>query len=112
MVVPPQHKRSFRASPAWRASRRLSPSRSKRIGRLLHLPGSSPARRTLQLRYFPRSQMPEFARLDIQLQGPVAYPLDFFYVMLDLLEHAPDLPVTSLDQRDFVPGIGCVAQQF
>ena len=56
--------------------------------------------------------MAEFARFNIQLQRAVAYPLDFFHVMLDLLEHSPDLPVTSFDQGYLVPGVGRLTQQF
>src|SRR5208282_3742579 len=56
--------------------------------------------------------MPEFPRLNVQLQRAEAHALDLFDVMSNLLEHPANLSVASFDQRDFVPRIGGLAQQF
>src|ERR1035441_6487345 len=55
--------------------------------------------------------MPKLARFDVQYQWPVSHALDFFHVMLDLLEHPANLPVASFHHRNLVPGIGGIAHQ-
>src|SRR5215469_8078174 len=57
------------------------------------------------------SELAHFAWLDVQLQRAIAHALDLFYVMSDLLKHAPDLPVLAFSQRDLVPRIGGVLRE-
>ena len=45
------------------------------------------------------SKMPEFSWLDIQFQGAVPYALDFLHVVPNLLEHPPNLPIATFDER-------------
>src|SRR5271165_2355136 len=55
--------------------------------------------------------MAEFSRLHVQLKRAIPHALDLLNMMADLLEHAPNLPVASFDQRHFIPWIGRLAQQ-
>src|SRR5271157_1208233 len=55
--------------------------------------------------------MAEFSRLHVQLKRAIPHALDLLNMMADLLEHAPNLPVASFDQRHYIPWIGRLAQQ-
>src|ERR1700739_1111287 len=55
---------------------------------------------------FFQSERAELSPRPIERERPILHPLDFFDVVTDLLKHAPDLPIATFDQRDFVPGIG------
>src|ERR1700751_3336455 len=54
---------------------------------------------------FLRGQRTEFSGRHIQRKRSVFYALDFLHVMADLFKHAADLPIASLDEGNFVPGI-------
>src|SRR5207253_4773314 len=55
---------------------------------------------------FFQSERAELSRWHIERERPILHALDFLHVVTDLLKHAPDLPIATFDQRDFVPGIG------
>src|SRR5437868_11277356 len=65
----------------------------------------------LQARYLPRCEMPELPGFDVQFKRPIADAPDLLHVVTDCLEHAPNLPVSPLDQRDLVPRILRLAHQ-
>src|SRR5437763_5482913 len=71
----------------------------------------APGCRRFQLLDFSATQSPELAGRNVQIQRAVADSFDLLHVMSDLLEHAADLPVLALDQRDFVPRIFGFADQ-
>src|ERR1019366_10456936 len=64
-----------------------------------------------QPRHFLSGQVPELSWFDVEFQWSVTHTPDFLNVVPDLFEHAPDLPVASLDQGDFVPRVLGIANQ-
>src|SRR5215470_9724027 len=55
---------------------------------------------------FLRREWPELSRRHVESEWTIFHALDFLHMMPDFLEHAANLAVSPLDQRDLVPGIG------
>ncbi len=58
-----------------------------------------------------RGKFAKLPGMDVKRERAVAHALDLFHVMADFFKHAPDLPVFSFNQRNFIPGVGGVFHQ-
>src|SRR5438477_2187027 len=66
----------------------------------------------LQSHDLARRELARLPRRNIQPQCSVTYSTDLFYMMSDLFEHLPDLPVPPLGQCHLVPWVLATANQF
>src|SRR5579872_2908239 len=86
-----------------KSKKRLIPTAHSCHGRLRPCHGLI-ARGTQPI-HFLRGQWTKFSWRNIECKRSVTYPLELLHMMSDLLEHAPNLAVASLDQRHFIPRI-------
>src|SRR5438552_11653313 len=55
--------------------------------------------------YFLGGKLAELAGFHIQRKRAIAHPSNLFYMMANFFKHSANLPVTALNQCNFVPGI-------
>jgi len=58
-----------------------------------------------QCSHFLPAKFAELSRFYVEYQIAVSNAFDFLYMMADLFKHAPDLPVLTFNQRDFIPRV-------